>query len=653
MLCKLASRNAKRSIRDYAVYLITVTLSFSLIFAFQLISNSKQVLELSRVMQNFKFVMNFTSIFILFIVCFLINYTTKFMFQKRSKEFGTYQLLGIKKKDISNMFTLENIILGFFSLLISIPIGYLFSLLMSSILMNIFQLKELVKIDFGKMPLILLGLYFVIIYIFVLFLARKRIHKMKIYDLLYLDKKNEEKVYKKKNKRNFVFILSFIIGITALIFFDKQFTHVGEAPSFSILFLCIVFIIVSIYGFTITLSDFILNFILKREGLKYKGNTLFIARTFSSKVKSMSFTLGTITVLITLTLMALNLSHLFKGMFEYQVELLSPYDIAIELERSEVDSLIHFIQEDYTIKEQLVYDGYENKNNSILKILNQGWKEKDRVIKLSDFNKLLSMRGDRLITLKEDEYYLNVTKEYKDILKDCKDLKEITLSNGITLKQKEFSSEGYTYSWGIGYGYIVVVPDSAVENLKSIETHLILNTKEKTTEAFAEKLMQFYNPMTCTKNDNHEICYSLANIEVKGQIEAMNKGFITITSFVCFYVSFIFIAVVGTILAIQSLSDSTQYKYRYQVLRKLGLRERELHKIVFKQLILFFLFPLIYPIIVSLCTVLSMNKIFQIALVNEFIYLVYFLVSLFIFLVIYVLYFLVTYFGFIKNIAKG
>ena len=85
------------------------------------------------------------------------------MFQKRSKEFGTYQLLGIKKKDISNMFTLENIILGFFSLLISIPIGYLFSLLMSSILMNIFQLKELVKIDFGKMPLILLGLYFVII----------------------------------------------------------------------------------------------------------------------------------------------------------------------------------------------------------------------------------------------------------------------------------------------------------------------------------------------------------------------------------------------------------------------------------------------------------------------------------------------------------
>ena len=78
MLCKLASRNAKRSIRDYAVYLITVTLSFSLIFAFQLISNSKQVLELSRVMQNFKFVMNFTSIFILFNPALSFNSFIKF-----------------------------------------------------------------------------------------------------------------------------------------------------------------------------------------------------------------------------------------------------------------------------------------------------------------------------------------------------------------------------------------------------------------------------------------------------------------------------------------------------------------------------------------------------------------------------------------------
>ena len=78
MLSKLALRNAKRSIKDYAIYLITVTLSFSLIFAFNLISNSKQVLELNHTMENFKYAMYFASAFIILIVCFLINFLSSY-----------------------------------------------------------------------------------------------------------------------------------------------------------------------------------------------------------------------------------------------------------------------------------------------------------------------------------------------------------------------------------------------------------------------------------------------------------------------------------------------------------------------------------------------------------------------------------------------
>ena len=50
MLSKLAFRNAKRSVRDYIVYLITVILSFSLIFAFNLIVFSEEVQNLASSM---------------------------------------------------------------------------------------------------------------------------------------------------------------------------------------------------------------------------------------------------------------------------------------------------------------------------------------------------------------------------------------------------------------------------------------------------------------------------------------------------------------------------------------------------------------------------------------------------------------------------
>ena len=101
-----------------------------------------------------------------------------------------------------------------------------------------------------------------------------------------------------------------------------------------------------------------------------------------------------------------------------------------------------------------------------------------------------------------------------------------------------------------------------------------------------------------------------------------------------------------------SLSDSTKYKYRYTVLRKLGVKDRKLFKTVRKQLLLFFLFPLIYPVIVSICTITSLNDLFQIVLTNDKVYLVYFFSNLVLFLMIYFVYFMATYFGFKKNIVE-
>lgn len=653
MLSKLAFRNAKRSIKDYVIYLITVILAFSLIFAFNLVGSSKEVLGLSDVMNNFKYSMYIVNVFIVIVVCFLINYTIKFMFSKRSKEFGTYMILGIKKNQISNLFTLENIILGFFSLIISIPIGYIFSLFMSFIIVSIFELPNSVKIDFNLNSVLLLLLYFLVIYIFVLFLARKRIKKMKIYDLLYYDKQNE-KIKKSNNKiRNIIFIISLILGISALILFSNQFTGVGQEPSMFIIFICLILVIISIYGVTITLSDFILNIVLKNKKLKYSKDNLFIARTFSSKVKTMSFTLGTLTFLITITLIALNISSLFKGMFNYQLELNSPYDISVEDDKNNLNNYIDFISKNYTIEDKLIYDSYKDINNNISSSVDNypGWRSTDQIIKLSDYNKLLELKGDKKVTLNDDEYILHVTKEFQDFIKDRDKIKEIKLSNKIKLKQKYFVNKGYTYAWGTGYGFVVVVPDKAVEGLEVEESHLIVNTKEETTEKFAKELVKLREPDLCEKYENdYMVCYSLANVRVRGQEEANNDGFITITSFVCFYIAFVFIAVTGTILAIQSLSDSTKYKYRYSVLSKLGVGDNKLYKTIFKQLLIFFIFPIIYPVIISFSVINSMNRIFKIALVNDTIYINYFVMNFLIFLIIYIIYFTATYFGFKRNI---
>lgn len=92
VLSKLAIRNVKRSIKDYLIYIITVVMAFSLIFAFNFVSFSSDITQLSEMMENLKYAIIFVSCIIVFVIAWLINYTMKFMFEKRSKEFGTYML---------------------------------------------------------------------------------------------------------------------------------------------------------------------------------------------------------------------------------------------------------------------------------------------------------------------------------------------------------------------------------------------------------------------------------------------------------------------------------------------------------------------------------------------------------------------------------
>ena len=174
MLRKLAIRNAKRSIKDYLVYLITVIMSFSLIIAFNLIVYSKDVRELSSMMMNFRLAVIEVSVLVVFVIGWLINYTMKFMLSKRSKEFGTYMILGIERKDIIKMFLIENIFLGIFAFVVSIFIGYILSDLLTAVIMNIFEVQYKLNFSISWQPFALSILYFIIIYLFVMFRINRR-----------------------------------------------------------------------------------------------------------------------------------------------------------------------------------------------------------------------------------------------------------------------------------------------------------------------------------------------------------------------------------------------------------------------------------------------------------------------------------------------
>lgn len=656
MLGKLAYRNAKRSLKDYLIYLITITISFSLILAFNLVASSDEVVKLSSGMDTFKQVLVFINVVIVFVVCFLINYTTRFMFEKRSKELGTYMLLGIKKKGIARLLVTENVLLGLFAFVLAVPFGFLLSQFISLVIVRLLGIPEVIFISMNMVSIGLMAVYVLAIYALVLLNLLRRIRKMTVHDFLYFEKKNEKKMFRSSKKRNIVFVISVLLGSAALLLWNSRcnMEKMNEQETLTYLMISVCLLIVSIYGVCSTCADMFLSLLLKSKKRKYQKNNLFVARTFASKARTMSFTFGTLSVLILLSLLCLNFSSINKGVYQASIEQTSPYDVDVFDQKQPFDDwneYIRVIEEDYTIKETVEFNIYEEPNHQIQDYYDVQFYEFDPVMKVSEYNELRRLRNMEPIELKSNEYFLVTTRQLLYKVEDNENINTIRYADQ-ELQLKGIDTKSFWLTMNNTGRFTVIVPDECVQGLEISEQHLVVDTAEETTSELEEKIKTDLDHLLVSVDEDGEKSVEYYRVNVRGTaIEEQNTMTAMIAS-ICLYIAFILISAVGTILAVQSLSDSTKYKYRYQTLRRLGVNDHSLFQTIRKQLLILFGVPVVYSVIASFCMLTSINNVYQILLESKFTYLLYFAGGLAVFFLIYGIYWLATYIGFKRNINE-
>ena len=105
-------------------------------------------------------------------------------------------------------------------------------------------------------------------------------------------------------------------------------------------------------------------------------------------------------------------------------------------------------------------------------------------------------------------------------------------------------------------------------------------------------------------------------------------------------------------LSVQQLSDSAKYRFRYDVLAKLGLKRREIHQLILKQLTAYYLCPAMLAIVISAKMILFVSRLFVISTGVPVFTGSFFLKSILLFFGIYLVYFIVTYVGFKRNVEE-
>lgn len=691
MLGKLSFRNAKRQAKDYCIYFITVIISVALMFSFNSIATSNDISELSSYMASFSKAISGISILIVLVMAWLINYCMRFMLEKRSKEFGTYQILGIEKKSISNIFTLENIMIGGIAFIIGIALGIFIYQILTSIIMNLFNQPYQIEISFNIKAVGMTAIYFFGIFALVLLNCRRKIKKTKVYDLLYASKKNENNMIKKAKGNVILFTLSITLLVGAILINNNEFANASNMVGRNI-FIAIIMLILGIYLFYISISSFIVKRYLNNKSRKYKKDNMFLYRNLTSKINTMSLSLGTIASMFTIILIGGNVALLMNNMINNEIEMGYPYEIMISAADGDFSKYKEYIEKNTKVKDMYEYRLYNIKgiglSTAFEKTPFKGAidKEIDSVLSLTTYNKLREILGYEKVDLQDDEIIINCLKTAKGGLEKYTKENDKTKIVGKDVKIKEIRSENIAQVGFNGSYYAIIVPDSLIpliekedqrlrdknDNNSTIVTeqedgtdkiyyldfayNFVATTENMTDEKFYKELSNYIIKQEREiagevngEEQNYNIEISLANVQTKGERMSQTKSFYTIMSFLAFYVALIFVMATATLLAIQQLSDSEKYKYRYELLRKLGVDELQINRTIFKQLLFYFAIPMVLPVIISIPVILGVGQMFTVAVTMEEIFKnIWIMLGMFI--LVYGIYFIATDVQFDRNI---
>ncbi len=636
MLFKLSIKNMRKTIKDFAIYFLTLVLGVAIFYMFNSLDSQEAMMQVSsstrELIKLMITMLGFVSVFVAIILGLLIVYANNFLINRRKKEFGTYMMLGMSKGQISRILLIETIFVGIISLIVGLVIGVFASQFMSVLVGKLFA-ADMSKFEFvfSKDACIKTCIYFAVMYIAVMIFNTFTISRYKLINLLNASKKNEQI----KIKNLWVCILVFIIG--AVILGYAYYKVTGGVSELSTAEAILPVILMGIVGTILifwSVSGFILKLVQLRKNIYLKDVNMFVLRQLHNKINTTVVSMSVICLMLFMTITILSSALSLNNTMRKDLEDTTPVDLNLyktaNLPENEKMSKAQIEDSRKTMVQSLEDNGFDmNKLKDVVEIPvyatneltwrdtlspvydevkqqfpNLLYETAEEIIKVSDYNKVARLYGNTEYQLNDDEYVILCD---FDNMKNLRN-KALKADSTITIAGKEYKSKydecqnGYIYMAGshINNG-IVLVPDSCnlTEDMKE-ETFLAANYNA-TTEEEKEEIEKI-----CTGETETEFSKNLNEKDIT--IDGMTKiaiiesslGVSTIVLFIAIYLGIIFLIASSAILALKQLTESSDNKQRYAILRKIGADEKMINGALFKQIGIFFLMPLILAIIHSI-----------------------------------------------------
>lgn len=638
MLFKLSIKNIRKSIKDYAVYFLTLILGVAIFYMFNSLDSQKAMLAVNdstaAIVELLVTMVAWASVFVAVVLGFLIVYANNFLIKRRKKEFGLYMTLGMGKRQISNILLFETIFIGLLSLVVGMFLGVFGSQLMSILVAKLFK-ADMSKYEFvfSKAACLKTCLYFGVMYIVVMLFNTITISKYKLIDLLTAIKKNE----KVKMKNPFLCVVVFLAAAVILGYAYYQVTAgIDQITTVDKLSVPVMMGVVATFLIFWSLSGFVLKIVQSRKNIYLRGTNLFVLRQIHNRINTTVVSMTIICLLLFMTVSVLSTALSLNHVLTKDLEEMTPVDINLDKTANLPDNGDHtkeqIVDSKLKISDTLKNNGFDlhllkdvievniyatnelTWRDSLGSTYDEAKKQfpmlmydtAEEIIKLSDYNKIAKLYGIEQYELKDDEYI--VLCDYTN-MKKLRDM-ALATNNEITIAGKTYVSKYRECQKGyiemaishVNMG-IILVPDSCglTEDMK--EEHYLIANYNADTEEEKERIDRYF--INSGEGEGSEL---FRNIEEKGiQINGRTKNYIlessvglaTVITFIGIYLGVIFLIASSAILALKELTENSDNRQRYTVLRKIGVDEGMINQSLFRQIGIFFLVPLVLAVIHS------------------------------------------------------
>ncbi|ENK0555416.1 ABC transporter permease [Clostridium botulinum] len=658
MYSKIALQNIKKSYKDYTIYFLTLILAVCIFYSFNSIESQKVLIEIKFMSEIMKGISG-VSVLVSIILGGLIVYANNFLIKRRKKELGIYMILGMGKRKISRILVTETFIVGVISLVGGLILGIGVSQGLSTFTLKLFDVgmdeyKFIVSTSAIGKTILYFGTMFLLVMIFNVFV----ISKYKVIDLLIANIKNEDI----KFKNPFIYLLTFVLCLIFLGFSYKSLLEIRFDLERN-MSIPIALAIIGTVLFFFSLAGVILYVTNKNKKIYFKGLNMFVLKQMNSKVNTNFISMSLICLMLFITIVVLSTGINFKKVKEEGRRTITPFDASVTLynkdenknQKNHIEDMLNKIHFKKSKNEKYaVYNDYYTglKASELLKIKERNFARYDVYFsKISDYNKILKLKGEKQITLNKNEVLILSSSggAINLINEKLKSNRRINIKGIEYLVKNDKVIEENLKTSSIADNFCtVVMNDEFVSDYKISSSILNVMYLDKNREENNKK----YNKI----NDNY-IKDEYKNLDIsidaitKDGVYSKSKGITSMMLFIAIYLGIVFLITSMAVLALQQLSEASDSIERYKALKRIGANKKMIDKTIFIQTLAYFSLPVILALIHSMVVIKIINDLTSM-IINTIKFRSSILITVLIFVIVYLGYFYITYAGY-KNIVKS